>query len=74
MARKYDFIIFGASGFTGQYVVEEAARTEQEEGGFSWAVAGRNVAKLQAVLTEAGKHTGKVKNWEGSRFKVCELF
>ena len=56
--RKYDIVVFGASGFTGQYVVEEIARTIAEEKGLSWAIAGRNMAKLQKVLSEASTQTG----------------
>lgn len=29
---KYDFVIHGASGFTGQYVVEYVHRAAQEQG------------------------------------------
>ena len=56
--RKFDIIVFGASGFTGQFVVEEIARTQDEEGKLAWAIAGRNMSKLQNVLKEATKHTG----------------
>ena len=57
-ARKYDLIVFGASGFTGQYVVEELARYQEEEPALTWAIAGRNVEKLQGVLKEATTVTG----------------
>ena len=53
-------MIFGATGFTGQFVVEEVARTiEDENAGLKWAVAGRDMRKLQAVLEEAGRQTGR---------------
>jgi len=57
--RKYDIIVFGATGFTGQFVVEEIARTIDEESDLKWAIAGRNMAKLQGVLRTASKRTGK---------------
>ena len=57
--RKYDIVVFGATGFTGQFVVQEIARTIDEESGLSWAIAGRNMAKLQEVLREASKQTGE---------------
>lgn len=57
--RKFDIIVFGASGFTGQYVVEELARTVDAENGVTWAVAGRSMKKLQNVLATASKETGK---------------
>jgi len=59
MEKKYDIVVFGATGFTGQFVVEEIARTIEEEKGLTWAISGRNMQKLQAVLKEASKQTGK---------------
>ena len=58
-AKKFDIVVFGASGFTGQFVVEELARTATEEGGIKWAIAGRTMSKLQNVLTQASKYTGR---------------
>ena len=60
MEKKYDIVIFGATGFTGQFVVEEVARTCEEENGISWAIAGRSMAKLQNTLHDASKVTGKI--------------
>ncbi|ELU12886.1 hypothetical protein CAPTEDRAFT_155386 [Capitella teleta] len=58
--KKYQLVVFGASGFTGQFVVEEIAKTfEEENKELSWAIAGRNMKKLQSVLEEAGRRTGK---------------
>ena len=58
--RKYQLVIFGATGFTGQFVVEEVARTIDEENkNLKWAVAGRDMRKLQSVLAEAGRQTGQ---------------
>jgi len=51
---RYDLVIYGASGFTGQYVVEYVHRAAVEHG-LSWAVAGRSEGKLLAVLDRAGK-------------------
>ena len=56
--RKFSIIVFGASGFTGQFVVEEIARTMDNEAKFTWAVAGRDMSKLQAVLSKASEVTG----------------
>ena len=53
--RTYDVIIFGASGFTGQFVVEEVARCSAEGpgGSLKWAVAGRSRQRLEEVLKQA---------------------
>ena len=50
--KTYDYLIFGASGFTGRLVAEYF----QNEYGknLNWAVAGRNQSKLEEVLTEIG--------------------
>ena len=50
-SRDYDVILFGASGFTGQFVAEELYRLQG--GGRSslkWAAAGRKEAKVRATL------------------------
>uniref|UniRef100_A0A8C6UYZ0 Saccharopine dehydrogenase-like oxidoreductase n=1 Tax=Neogobius melanostomus TaxID=47308 RepID=A0A8C6UYZ0_9GOBI len=53
--RPYQLVIFGASGFTGQFVVEEVARTASEgpNGSLKWAVAGRSRQKLEKILEQA---------------------
>lgn len=57
--RKYDFVVFGATGFTGQYVVEELARViSSGEKKRHWAIAGRSETKLQGVLRKATENTG----------------
>uniref|UniRef100_A0A8C9Y3I3 Saccharopine dehydrogenase-like oxidoreductase n=1 Tax=Sander lucioperca TaxID=283035 RepID=A0A8C9Y3I3_SANLU len=61
MFRPYHLVIFGASGFTGQFVVEEVARTVSEgpKGNLKWAVAGRSKQKLEKVLEQAAGVLGK---------------
>ena len=43
---NYDFAVYGASGFTGKLVVEYALNQYSNED-ISWAIAGRNLEKLQ---------------------------
>ena len=43
---NYDFVVYGASGFTGKLVVEYALNQYSSED-ISWAIAGRNLEKLQ---------------------------
>ena len=47
----YDIVIFGATGFTGQFVVEELAQVlaVPDAPKLTWAVAGRNEGKLKQV-------------------------
>jgi short subunit dehydrogenase-like uncharacterized protein len=57
--KEFDIVVFGASGFTGQYVVENLAKlTSTEEKQLSWAIAGRNKDKLKQVLASVTEHTG----------------
>lgn len=61
--QRYDLVVFGATGYTGQFVVEEVARVAQQEKSqgkvpLSWAIAGRSKSKLQDVLTTAKEETG----------------
>lgn len=54
--RPYHVIVFGATGFTGQFVVEEVARRAAESPGGSplkWAVAGRSRQRLEEALKRA---------------------
>jgi short subunit dehydrogenase-like uncharacterized protein len=45
--RKYDLVLYGASGFTGRQTVEYCKRAAPP--GLRWAIAGRNRAKLDSV-------------------------
>ncbi|XP_075146886.1 saccharopine dehydrogenase-like oxidoreductase [Haematobia irritans] len=52
--EKLDAIIFGATGYTGQVVVEHAIEIFKN---FKWAIAGRNQAKLRDVLQKVSERT-----------------
>jgi len=63
--RQYDIVVFGATGFTGQYVVEYVARAAADAATnagaaepLRWAVAARNAEKLSRVLEAASINTG----------------
>ncbi len=47
--RKYDVVLYGATGFVGQQTVAYFA---QHAKGLSWAIAGRSRDKLTAILRE----------------------
>ncbi|EPB72448.1 hypothetical protein ANCCEY_08481, partial [Ancylostoma ceylanicum] len=53
---RFDLVIYGATGFTGTFVVERLVTSKYYEG-LTFAVAGRNEAKLQKVLDEVSKKT-----------------
>lgn len=63
VGQKYDLVIFGASGYTGQYAVKEVAhvaQSEETEIPLSWAIAGRSKDKLLKSLATVQKETGKI--------------
>ena len=47
--REFDLVVWGATGFTGQLVVEYLVDTYGVDGDLKWAIAGRNEDKLDAV-------------------------
>lgn len=53
-AREFDVIVYGASGFTGRLVAEYMNRTYGAGANVAWAMAGRDVAKLEAIKSEIG--------------------
>ncbi|KAG8189959.1 hypothetical protein JTE90_009098 [Oedothorax gibbosus] len=57
--RKYDVVVFGASGVTGKYVIEELALFYKD---INWCIAGRNRDKLQDSLKEIGDCINKNLN------------
>uniref|UniRef100_A0A914XHG3 Saccharopine dehydrogenase NADP binding domain-containing protein n=1 Tax=Plectus sambesii TaxID=2011161 RepID=A0A914XHG3_9BILA len=57
-ARPYDLVIYGATGFTGAFIVEVLAK-QDEKNEVKWAVAGRNEKRLSSMLTNVSKKIGK---------------
>lgn len=56
--RRFDVVLYGATGFTGVYVLEEFVNSEHFEK-IKFAVAGRNEAKLNKVVKQVADLTGK---------------
>lgn len=70
--RSFQLVVFGASGFTGQFVTEEVAREQvdpERSSHLPWAVAGRSREKLLRVLERAALKLGK-----GRRGRSAFLF
>jgi short subunit dehydrogenase-like uncharacterized protein len=51
MSKEFDVVIWGATGFTGQLVVEYILSSYGDSPPFTWAVAARNEKKLEEVLS-----------------------
>ncbi|KAM4693879.1 saccharopine dehydrogenase-like oxidoreductase [Discoglossus pictus] len=76
-AREYQLVIFGATGFTGQFVVEEVSRAADGEEfrgpGLRWAVAGRNKKKLEEVLDWAAERLDKPQLKSEIGIIICDV-
>jgi short subunit dehydrogenase-like uncharacterized protein len=53
-SSKFDIIVYGATGFTGQLVAEYLAQHYVGKGDPKWAMAGRNLEKLASVRDAIG--------------------
>lgn len=53
--RTFDVIVFGATGFTGELVAEYLAETYPSKKSLKWAIAGRNLSKLESVRARLAK-------------------
>eukprot|EP00536_Pseudo-nitzschia_multiseries_P010537 jgi/Psemu1/203535/e_gw1.324.28.1 len=61
--RKYDVVVLGATGFTGGLAVRHLAKTYGapcigKDGPVRWAIAGRSLPKLEAVLAKLSDELG----------------
>lgn len=68
--KEFAIVVFGASGFTGQFVVREVAKNCK--GKFKWAVAGRSKDKLEKVLQETASELGTYRLWQAAVISVRE--
>jgi short subunit dehydrogenase-like uncharacterized protein len=53
-SSKFDIVVYGATGFTGQLVAEYLAAHYKGDGNLKWAMAGRSRDKLAAVRNAIG--------------------
>ncbi|MBV9564153.1 MAG: saccharopine dehydrogenase NADP-binding domain-containing protein [Bradyrhizobium sp.] len=53
-AKKFDIIVYGATGFTGQLVAEYLASHYRNDKELQWAMAGRSLDKLASVRDAIG--------------------
>ena len=49
--KKYDLVVYGASGFTGQLICEYLA-SHKDTSNLNWAIAGRNSSKLEKISNQ----------------------
>ncbi|MBV8925291.1 MAG: saccharopine dehydrogenase NADP-binding domain-containing protein [Bradyrhizobium sp.] len=53
-AKKFDIVVYGATGFTGQLVAEYLASRYRNDAQLKWAMAGRSLDKLKSVRDAIG--------------------
>jgi short subunit dehydrogenase-like uncharacterized protein len=53
-SSKFDIVVYGATGFTGQLVAEYLASHYRGDGNLKWAMAGRSLEKLASVRDAIG--------------------
>ena len=53
-SSKFDIVVYGATGFTGQLVAEYLAAHYKDDASLKWAMAGRSLDKLKSVLNAIG--------------------
>jgi short subunit dehydrogenase-like uncharacterized protein len=53
-SSKFDIVVYGASGFTGQLVAEYLASRYAKDSDLKWAMAGRSLEKLASVRDAIG--------------------
>ena len=54
MAREFDIIVFGSTGYTGRLVAEYLTQNYGAGSDLKWAMAGRSAGKLASVRDEIG--------------------
>ncbi|SCB53680.1 Uncharacterized conserved protein [Bradyrhizobium shewense] len=53
-SAKFDIVVYGATGFTGQLVAEYLAANYKDDKALTWAMAGRSLDKLKSVRDAIG--------------------
>lgn len=59
--ERLDFVIFGATGYTGKYAVKVAAQLAKEKQ-MKFGVSGRRKQALQAVVKEFASDIGNIRS------------
>jgi len=56
--KQFDFVVFGATGFTGRLICAYLQQQRAIGRDFSWAMAGRSLEKLEALRASIGADEG----------------
>ncbi|MEX0767604.1 MAG: saccharopine dehydrogenase [Microthrixaceae bacterium] len=58
--RPFDLIVFGATSFVGQILCRHLVERHGTEGPLKWAIAGRDLAKLDLIAQETGAEVERI--------------
>ena len=58
--KEFDLVVFGASGYTGKFVVRELIEQIKSSkiGSLTWAIAGRSRQRLAQTLASVASELG----------------
>ena len=71
--KEFDVIVWGASGFTGKLVCEYIFKKFRTNNELKWAMAGRDLSKLELVRAEIADHTVPIVIAESNDIKSLDL-
>lgn len=74
-SKPHDIVVFGATSFVGQILCQYLVDQYGSDGDFSWAMAGRNKAKLETVAQATGaevEHIVADADDESAMRQLCE--
>ena len=57
---RFDVVIFGATGFTGKFVVREWIKNYNATEKLSWSIAGRSKEKLVELIDQLSNEFSKM--------------
>jgi len=58
--REFDLIVWGASGYMGQLIVEHLLATHGINKDLRWAMGGRNISKLETIRDRLGSDAAQI--------------
>ena len=70
--KKYDLVVYGASGFTGQLICEYLS-THEDGLNLNWAIAGRDGSKLESISNQFSTEDKKIDVLHGDSFDKPSL-
>ena len=62
MEDTFDLVVFGATGFTGRLVAEYLSQNQGISHDLNWAIAGRDINKLDRIKTRELCLDNKIKS------------